>query len=160
MPRRTQPKPALLVRVLTEIGRGRITETFIKDKHHFVHGETDGRHIRINPAIATCDTLIHETLHRLEPHWSESYVRRTTTFLLRRMSDEQVEQLFETYHQIAKRKAKRAKRGVRCVDPGNSSAPQQQEPRLCGRCRSVEQSAEVRIDGSARLEGRAGEVDG
>jgi hypothetical protein len=99
-----------LVRVLTEIGRGRITETFIKDKHVWVHGETDGRHIKINPAVATCDTLIHETLHVLEPHWSESYVRRTTTFLLRRMSDEQVQQLFESYNEIAKRRRKRGRR--------------------------------------------------
>jgi hypothetical protein len=160
MPKRTQPKPALLVRVLTEIGRGRITETFIKDKHAWIHGETDGRPITINPAVATCDTLIHETLHVLEPEWSERYVRRTTSFLLRRMSDEQVEQLFETYNQIVKRKAKRAKRGVQRVDQGNPRTPQQQEPRLCSRCRSAEQPAEVRIDGSPSLEGCAGEVDG
>jgi hypothetical protein len=107
---RRQYRPGLLVRVLTEIGRGRISETFIKDKHHFVHGETNGTHIKINPAIALCDTLIHETLHVIEPAWSETYVRRTTTWLLRRMSDEQLETLYQEYGKIAKRRRKREPR--------------------------------------------------
>lgn len=112
MKRRRDSRPALLVRVLTEIGRGHISEGYIRDKDVFIHGETYGRHIRINPAVATCDTLIHEALHRLEPAWSEVYVRRTTTYLLRRMSDEQVEALYEAYQQIAKRRRKRARSGV------------------------------------------------
>lgn len=110
MPRLRDHKPALLVRVLTEIGKGNITEVYLTDKSVFVEGETDGRAIRINPAIGIVDTLIHETLHRLEPGWSETYVRRTTTWLLRRMSDEQVEALWEAYNQIAKRARKRGTR--------------------------------------------------
>jgi hypothetical protein len=106
------PKPALLVRVLTEIGRGKITEGFISDKDHFTHGETDGKHIWINPAVAVVDTVIHEVLHRLEPGWHEYYVRRTTTFLMRRMSEAQIQQLYETYQQIAKRKRVRRRRGT------------------------------------------------
>lgn len=92
------------MRVLTEIGKGRISEGFIHDKDAFVHGEMDGKTIRVNPAISVCDTVIHEALHRMEPGWHENYVRRTTTFLLRRMSDEQIAQLYETYQQIAKRR--------------------------------------------------------
>jgi hypothetical protein len=107
---RRQHRPGLLVRVLTEIGRGRISETFIRDKHLFIHGETNGTHIKINPAIALCDTLIHETLHVLEPQWCESYVRRTTTWILRRMSDEQIETLYQEYQKIAKRRRKREPR--------------------------------------------------
>lgn len=99
-------RPALLVRVLTEIGAGRISERFIHDPKTFVHGETNGRHITINPAIALVDTLIHEALHRLEPGWSENYVRRTTTWILRRMSDEQIEALYQEYNKrVRKRKA-------------------------------------------------------
>ena len=112
MPRRTQPRPALLVRVLTEIGKGRISEGFIHDNDAFTHGETDGRHIKVNPAISVVDTLLHEALHRLEPGWHENYVRRTTTFLLRRMSDEQIQALYDTYQQIAKRRRKRVRRAV------------------------------------------------
>jgi hypothetical protein len=100
-------RPGLLVRVLTEIGTGAITEGFLSDKDLFVHGETVGRRITINPAIATVDTLIHETLHRLEPQWSENYVRRTTTWLMRRMSDEQIQALYEEYgKRVKKRKSK------------------------------------------------------
>jgi hypothetical protein len=97
-------RPGLLVRVLTEIGTGAISEAFIPDKHLFVHGETVGRRITINPAIATVDTLIHETLHRLEPRWSENYVRRTTTWLMRRMSDEQIEALYHEYQRRVKKR--------------------------------------------------------
>lgn len=120
MPRRTQPKPALLVRVLTEIGKGHISEKWIADKEVFVHGETVGRHITINPALSVSETLIHEALHRLEPEWSENYVRRTTTFVLRRMSDEQIAQLYEEYKSLTKR---RRRRGRSVPPPGSGLAP-------------------------------------
>src|SRR5574338_332921 len=100
--RKRQSKPALLVQVLTEIGKGRIFEGYIPDKHEFIHGECDGKSIRVNPAIATVDTLIHEALHRVNPAWAEPYVRNRTSFLLRRMSDEQIQQLYETYQTLAK----------------------------------------------------------
>jgi hypothetical protein len=46
-------------------------------------------------------------LHRLEPQWSENYVRRTTTWLMRRMSDEQIQALYEEYgKRVKKRKSK------------------------------------------------------
>lgn len=96
--------PALLVEVLTDIGRGNVWEKFIHDDQIFVHGETVGRQVTVNPAIAIVDTLVHECLHRLRPNWSERYVRRTTTFLLRRMSDEQIQKTYEVYQQRAKRK--------------------------------------------------------
>jgi hypothetical protein len=98
--------PALLVEVLTELGAGRVTEKFISDDQCFVHGETTGKAIVINPAIAVADTCIHEALHAVRPNWAENYVRRTTTWLLRRMSDEQIQ---EVYAQFQKR-AKRARR--------------------------------------------------
>jgi hypothetical protein len=122
------PKPALLVRVLTEIGRGKITEGFIHDKGYFTHGETDGKHIWINPAVAVVDTVIHEALHRLEPGWHEHYVRRTTTFLLRRMSEAQIQQLYETYQQIAKRKRKRVRRSRGAPDGGHGAGSGQALP--------------------------------
>ena len=100
-------RPALLVDVLAEFGAGRITEAFITDRHCFIHGETDGKRITINPAIATVDTLIHEICHVIRPQWTENYVRRTTTWLLRRMSDEQIQALYEQYQKRAKRGRKR-----------------------------------------------------
>lgn len=107
---RKPDRPALLVRVLAELGAGRITEGFIHDPDTFVHGETTGRgHITINPAIATVDTVVHEILHRLEPGWHENYVRRTTSYLLKRMSDEQIQTVFDEYCKRVK-KRKRAPR--------------------------------------------------
>src|SRR5688572_6939258 len=102
MPRRPNG-PGLLVEVLTDFGSGNVFERFIKDRTMFVHGETLGRRITVNPAIAVVDTVIHETLHRIRPQWSENYVRRTTTWLLRRMSDEQIQAVYEQYQQRVKK---------------------------------------------------------
>lgn len=109
MPKRTRrDRPALLVRVLLEIGKGRIEERWIADKDCFIHGECDGRTVTINPAIDVVDTLLHEALHRLEPEWSESYVRNRVTWLMRRMTDAQLQTLHEEYRKLAvRRKPKR-----------------------------------------------------
>jgi hypothetical protein len=95
---------ALLVEVLADFGSGRIAEKFIRDGQWFVHGETCGRDITINPAIGVVDTLLHECLHRIRPNWCENYIRRTTTWLMRRMSDEQIQQIFEEYNKRVKRR--------------------------------------------------------
>jgi hypothetical protein len=155
-----QSQPALMVRVLVEIGQGRIHEQFIKDKDCYIHGQTDGLSIKINPAIAVCDTLLHEAIHRLEPSWDENYVRNRTSYLLRRMSDEQIQQLYETYEVIRKRRRKRAKPRVQPVDSGDPGAPRVEEQRLRLGLGSAEQSAEMRKTRRACVEGRPGEVDG
>jgi len=101
-------KPALLVRVLTEIGSGDIYEDWIADDKELVHGIVQGRKITVNPAIEVVDTLIHEILHRLQPNWTEKYVNNRTTWLMRRMSDEQIQALYAEYQKRAvKRKVKR-----------------------------------------------------
>jgi hypothetical protein len=48
--------------------------------------------------------VIHECLHRIRPSWCESYVRRTTTWLLRRLSDEQIQQIYTEYTKRVKRR--------------------------------------------------------
>lgn len=100
-------RPPLLVRVWSELGAGRITEGFLKDKHNFTDGIIVNGHITVNPVHPTVDTLIHEILHRLHPEWKESYVRRTTTWLRRRMSDEETVAFFQEYEK-RKKKRKRA----------------------------------------------------
>lgn len=111
MPRRlSQSKPALMVRVLTEIGKGQIHEDWIDgEPHEYVKGLQEGRHIWVNPAVDVVDTVIHECLHRLEPSWSERYIRNRTSFLLKRLSSEQIQQLYEEYERIRTRKKKRKK---------------------------------------------------
>ena len=95
----------MLVEVLAELGAGQIRERFIHDPKELVHGETTGRRITISPAVALCDTVLHECLHRLRPAWSESYVRNRTSWLMRRMSEEQIEQVYREYgRRVAKRR--------------------------------------------------------
>ncbi len=105
---RKHARPPMLVRVWAEIGAGKITEAFIRDRGHFTDGYICNGHITINPAHQTVDTLIHEILHRLHPEWSERYVRRTTTYLRNRMTDEETLAFYGEYQ----RRAKRRKRPV------------------------------------------------
>jgi hypothetical protein len=101
---------ALLGRVWAELGSGRITEAFISDGKSLTDGYYNGTgHVTVNPAHQTIDTLIHELLHRLHPQWPEAYVRRTTTYLRRRMSDEEVQAMYAEY-QKRKRTRKSRKR--------------------------------------------------
>jgi len=103
-----RPKgPGLLVEVLAELGAGRIYERFISDDQMFVHGETVGRTITVNPAVAVADTCLHEAIHAVRPAWSENYVRRTTTFLLRRLSDEQIQAVYSEFQKRAKKRPAR-----------------------------------------------------
>lgn len=102
---RKEQRTPLMVSVWAELGAGRIREGYISDKHQFVDGETHGTgHITINPAHQTCDTVIHEILHRLHPEWSEQYVRRTTTYLRRRMTDQETETFYAEYQKRVTRR--------------------------------------------------------
>jgi hypothetical protein len=113
-PVKRQPRDfALLGRVWAEIGAGRITEAFIRDGRNLTDGYFNGSgHITINPAHQTIDTVIHEILHRLHPQWPESYVRRTTTYLRRRMTDEEVQAMYSEFQ----RRSRKRKRPMRIED--------------------------------------------
>ena len=111
--KRTPRDFILLGRIWAELGSGRITEAFVQgDKHEYVHGSCEGQRITINPMHATVDTLIHECLHRLFPAWTEIGVRRATTRLRARLSDEEVQALHEEYQ----RRAKKRRRPVRLAE--------------------------------------------
>jgi len=110
MPKHTQPRSPLMVSVWAELGAGRLTEDYIKDKAQFVDGYIEGGHIYINPANAVVETCIHEILHRLHGEWSEAYVSNRTTFLLRRMTDAEIQQFYEEYQRRVKKR--RRKRGA------------------------------------------------
>lgn len=113
MKKRTARDFALIGTVFAEVGRGRITTTFIRDGAGFTDGYYNGGgHIYINEDHQTADTVIHECLHRAYPQWSESYVRRTTTYIRRRLSDEEVMALIAVY----RKRATRRKRPVNLED--------------------------------------------
>ena len=107
MPRTSRKhRDPLMVRVWAELGAGRIVEGFISDAGAFVDGLTSGNgHITVNPVHQTCDTVIHEILHRLNPSWSENYVRNRTTYLRRRMTDAETQAFYDEYQ-----KRKRSRR--------------------------------------------------
>lgn len=103
--KRTARDFALVGRVWAELGSGRITEAFISDRQNVTDGYYNGTgHITINPVHQTVDTLIHECLHRAFPSWSEGYVRRTTTYLRRRMSDEELQAMYSEYQKRARKR--------------------------------------------------------
>jgi hypothetical protein len=105
MKRKTGRDWALLGTVWAEIGAGRLTEAFILDDRVFMDGMYNGNgHITVNPAHQTVDTVIHECLHRAFPAWSENYVRRTTTYLRKRMSDEEVQAMYAEFQKRAKKR--------------------------------------------------------
>ncbi len=105
-PRKARRDP-LMVRVWAELGAGRITEAFIRDGKDFTDGFCVGGHITVNPVHQTVDTIIHELLHRLNPEWSERYVRRTTSYLRRRMTDDETLAFYQEYQRRAKKRKAR-----------------------------------------------------
>lgn len=107
MKRRTAHDFALIGRVFAEVGAGRITQSFIHDGPSFTDGYYNGNgHIYINEDHQTADSVIHECLHRMHPGWSEQYVRRTTTYIRKRLSDEEVIALVGEYRKRARRRKK------------------------------------------------------
>jgi hypothetical protein len=103
--KRTARDFALIGKVFAEVGRGRITTAFIKDGSSLTDGYYNGDgHIYINEDHQTADTVIHECLHRMNPGWSENYVRRTTSYLRRRMSDEEIIALVGEYRKHARKR--------------------------------------------------------
>ena len=165
MTRRRQKRDPLLLEVVAWVAaKGRITEGWKSDpddpRDLWLQGLACGRTIHINPLPDTLNTLIHEVLHVIRPHYSELGVRRRTKQLMRHMTEGELLVLWDIYQDRLKRERKRAKRGVRQADSGNTGTPQLEESRLRGGRGSAQQSAEVRTNGHPGMEGRAGEVDG
>jgi hypothetical protein len=103
--KRTARDFALIGQVFAEVGRGRITTAYIRDKAGLTDGYYNGNgHIWINEDHQTADSLIHECLHRAHPDWSEQYVRRTTSYIRRRLTDEEVMTLIEVYRKRARKR--------------------------------------------------------
>jgi len=97
-------RPLLLLRVMAELGAGRIREGWIpSERDYYADGQTRGQDITINPAAEVVVTLIHELLTRLYPQWSERYIKNRVSYLMKRMTDEEVRLLYAEYQQRAKK---------------------------------------------------------
>lgn len=104
-------RPALLIEVLGALGALEINEAHIEGSPlEKIHGLQEGRRIWVNPAWSTVGTLLHEAIHALHPEWQESYVANRETFLLNRLSDEEVQQIYRLYQERARvgRRVKKA----------------------------------------------------
>lgn len=106
MPRKPGPTPSLLLRVMAALGDGGITEAWISDPGYMTDGVCDSRrgHITINPMHQTVDSVLHELTHRLHPEWPEAYVRGRVTWLRHRMTDEQVQTIYQEYEARKRRR--------------------------------------------------------
>ena len=108
--KRTARQMVAIGRVWAELGAGSVWEGFIEsDPDRYVEGFIDGHQITVNPAPNVVDSLIHEIVHRMKPEWSEAYVKRETTLLLRSMTDEEIQAFYEEF-QRRRRKRKTVKR--------------------------------------------------
>jgi hypothetical protein len=82
-------RPPLLVKVWAEFGAAKMAEAYIIDTSkdpQFVHGHIEGGRITINTAYHAVETAVHEILHKLR-----------TTFLMRRMTDDEIQELYSQY---------------------------------------------------------------
>jgi hypothetical protein len=129
MTRGKQKRDPLLLEVVAWVAaKGRITEGWKSDpddpRDLWLQGLACGRTIHINPLPDTLDTLIHEVLHVIRPHYSELGVRRRTKQLMRHMTEGELLVLWDIYQDRLKRERKRGKgsgvspTGGRLVDRG------------------------------------------
>ena len=95
--RRPPLRDPLLLEIAAAIGAGNIEIGPIHSDREFVHGVayTKTGRIRVNPAIDVVDSLLHECIHRLRHDWKERAVRAKVTQLMRQMSMQEVDRLYE-----------------------------------------------------------------
>lgn len=94
-----QNQKAFLLQLMHRMGQVGITEKYLpKANGKRVYGYTysDGS-IEVNPVPALMDTIIHELIHSLHPEYSEITVRRITSMVCRKMSDEEMQAFYEAY---------------------------------------------------------------
>jgi hypothetical protein len=93
----------LLIDVLAALGDVTISQKYVIDpvrtKSYFVHGMQRGSEIIINEAPSLVSTLLHELIHFVRPSWSERTVRRYTTILLRQLSHQEIQAIYQQYQE-------------------------------------------------------------
>ena len=94
---RGEKNKALFFRLVAELGAAPITEAFIKSKTETIDGLCEGGSITIAPHNHIVDTVIHELLHRVFPMRSERSIRRTTSLLLKQLTDDEVQYFYDEY---------------------------------------------------------------
>lgn len=87
--------------VYRQLSRTRVHERCLverKPKRKPIRGYSTGFGvIMVNPIPDILDTLIHELFHEAYPGWSERTVKRETTRLIRSLSPEAMDKLYQEY---------------------------------------------------------------
>jgi hypothetical protein len=100
MPRKNKRSP-LIVDVLAALGDITIKQKYIIDPSHpksfFLHGTQTGAAVIVNEAPSIVGILLHEVIHFVRPKWSERAVRRSVTLLLRQLTHEEIQAIYEQY---------------------------------------------------------------
>lgn len=89
----------MLLKLMMHLHTVKVVERYLpKDAVRRVYGYTyaDG-HIEVNAVQSIVDTVVHELLHSMFPDYSEGTVKRLTTQILRRMTDEEILAFYAAY---------------------------------------------------------------
>jgi len=103
MAKSTKAKPitrdSIFVELCATLGTGDLHEHYIAsaNPHERIAGLCVGRKVIVNPVYHTVDTLLHECIHRIRPHWSERSVKRKTTQVMWQLSDAEIQRVYEVW---------------------------------------------------------------
>lgn len=100
--RARRSRDPLLIELIAAIGAGNLELGPIHDETYYVDGicDDDGR-VRINLSHHAVDVCLHECIHRLRPKWKEQTVRQRVGKLLRQMSDQEIDTLYNVIQATA-----------------------------------------------------------
>lgn len=102
-----EPRDPLLIELIAAIGAGGLEFGSIHDETEYVHGVTLKNPrgvIRIDPSADVVATVLHETIHRMRPRWSERAVRSRTSKILKLLSPSEVDRLYMVIMSTAKQR--------------------------------------------------------
>ena len=96
----------LLLEVMAKLGEVRVRERFIPGDvaGEIVYGQylSNGTGtVEVNPVPGMVDTIIHECIHALHPEWTEPSVKRMTTRLFHRLTEEEMRTVYNVYKRRA-----------------------------------------------------------
>lgn len=87
----------LLLELVAAIGAGNIELGPIHSEDEFVYGwmDTKNGRIRLNPAPHAVLIALHEATHRVRPSWSERSVWRRSRQIMKQLSDDEIDRLYD-----------------------------------------------------------------
>lgn len=92
---RPQARDPLLLELVAAIGAGNIEFGPIHDDEFYVDGLChDSGRVRINPSHHVVNIVLHECLHRMRPKMKERGVRSRVGKIMRQMSDDEIDRLY------------------------------------------------------------------